>query len=219
MENAGDGIRLGEEVGGAFDARYPEPAAWMPVSRVPGRGGREGIFPHLLDRYKPGMMAVLSTGKRFTNESNSYHDVGAAMSASGEGAAWLICDHRAIRKYGLGHAKPAPMPLGSWLRSGYLKKGKTLADLASACGIDPAGLEKTVADYNSGARVGEDRQFGRGSTAFNRYLADPDNKPNPAVAPVGDGPYYAVKLEMGDLGTFDGLETTVPGKSSIVRGR
>ncbi|KFI32403.1 3-oxosteroid 1-dehydrogenase [Haematobacter missouriensis] len=73
LENTGDGIRLGEEVGGAFDARYPEPAAWMPVSRVPGRGGKEGIFPHLLDRYKPGMIAVLSTGKRFTNESNSYH--------------------------------------------------------------------------------------------------------------------------------------------------
>ncbi|OWJ73505.1 3-oxosteroid 1-dehydrogenase [Haematobacter massiliensis] len=212
VDNTGDGIRLGEEVGGAFDTRYPEPAAWMPVSRVPGRGGREGIFPHLLDRYKPGMIAVLSTGKRFTNESNSYHDVGAAMSASGEGAAWLICDHRAIRKYGLGHAKPAPMPLGSWLRSGYLKKGKTLADLARACGIDPAGLEQTVADYNTGARLGEDRQFGRGSTAFNRYLADPDNKPNPAVAPVGEGPYYAVKLEMGDLGTFDGLETTVAGE-------
>ncbi|MCX8998212.1 FAD-dependent oxidoreductase [Rhizobiaceae bacterium BDR2-2] len=206
--NSGDGIRLGEEAGGAFDAEFPQAAAWMPVSRVPGKG----LFPHLLDRYKPGMIAVLSNGRRFTNESESYHDVGAAMIAAGEASAWLICDHRAIRKYGLGHAKPAPMPLTPWLRSGYLKTGRTLADLARACGIDTAGLEATVAGFNRGARQGRDEQFHRGETAFNRYLADPDNRPNPCVAPVEQGPFYAVKLEMGDLGTFDGLKTTVPGE-------
>lgn len=206
--NTGDGIRLGEEAGGDFAAEFPQPAAWMPVSRVPG----QGVFPHLLDRYKPGMIAVLSNGRRFTNESESYHDVGAAMIASGEAAAWLICDHRTIRKYGLGHAKPAPMPLWSWLRSGYLKQGRTLEALATACGIDPAGLRDTVDTFNKGARLGRDEQFHRGETAFNRYLADPDHAPNPTVAPVEHGPFYAVKMEMGDLGTFDGLKTTVPGE-------
>lgn len=206
--NTGDGIRLGEEVGGAFDAEFLQPAAWMPVSRVPG----QGVFPHLLDRYKPGMIAVLSDGRRFTNESESYHDVGAAMIASGEAAAWLICDHRTIRKYGLGHAKPAPMPLWLWIRNGYLKTGRTLADLARACDIDPVGLAATVEEFNRGARQGRDEQFHRGETSFNRYLADPDHKPNPTVAPVERGPFYAVKMEMGDLGTFDGLKTTVPGE-------
>ena len=204
----GDGIRLGEEVGGVFEAEFPQPAAWMPVSRVPGKG----VFPHLLDRYKPGMIAVLANGKRFTNESESYHDVGAAMIAAGEASAWLICDHRAIRKYGLGHVKPAPMPLLPWLRSGYLRKGRTLEDLARACGIDARGLEETVTAYNRGAREGRDPDFHRGETSFNRYLADPENRPNPCVAPVAQGPYYAVKLEMGDLGTFDGLKTTVAGE-------
>lgn len=206
--NTGDGIRLAEEVGGAFEARYPQPAAWIPVSRVPDKG----IFPHLLDRYKPGVIAVLSDGRRFTNESESYHDVGAAMIASGEASAWLICDSRTIRKYGLGHAKPAPMPLRPWTRSGYLKTGHTLAELARACGIDAAGLEATVETFNRGARHGRDEQFHRGETSFNRYLADPDHKPNPAVAPVEKAPFYAVKLEMGDLGTFDGLQTTVAGE-------
>ncbi|WP_157017231.1 FAD-dependent oxidoreductase [Mesorhizobium xinjiangense] len=206
--NTGDGIRLGEEVGGAFDAEFPQPAAWMPVSRVPG----QGIFPHLLDRYKPGMIAVLSDGRRFTNESESYHDVGAAMIASGEASAWLICDSRTIRKYGLGHAKPAPMPRWLWTRTGYLKTGRTLANLADACGIDRRGLEATVEAFNRGARQGRDEQFHRGETSFNRYLADPDHKPNPTVAPIEKGPYYAVRMEMGDLGTFDGLKTTVPGE-------
>ena len=206
--NTGDGIRLGEEAGGAFDAEFPQPAAWMPVSRVPGKG----LFPHLLDRYKPGMIAVLPSGRRFANESESYHDVGAAMVASGEAACWLVCDRRAIRKYGLGHVKPAPMPLLMWTRSGYLKAGRTLADLARACGIDPAGLEETVTGYNRGAREGRDDQFHRGETSFNRYLADPDNKPNPCVAPLDHAPFYAVRMEMGDLGTFDGLKTSVTGE-------
>lgn len=210
--NTGDGIRLGEEVGGAFDAEFAQPAAWMPVSRVPGKG----VFPHLLDRYKPGMIAVGANGRRFTNESESYHDVGAAMvaqmRAGGDASCWLICDRRTIRKYGLGHAKPAPMPLWMWTRTGYLKKGRSLADLARACGIDAKGLEATVAAYNRGAVQGRDDAFHRGETSFNRYLADPDNKPNPCVAPVAQGPFYAVKLEMGDLGTFDGLKTTVEGQ-------
>ncbi|MCI1025875.1 FAD-binding protein, partial [Pseudomonas putida] len=78
--------------------------------------------------------------------------------------------------------------------------------------IDAQGLEQTVREYNLGAVHGEDRQFGRGSTSFNRYLADPQQQPNPCVAPVGEGPYFAVKVIMGDLGTFDGLRTRVTGE-------
>jgi succinate dehydrogenase/fumarate reductase flavoprotein subunit len=225
--NTGDGLRLAEQVGGQVDIRYPEPAAWMPVSRVPLSGGKFGVFPHLLDRYKPGIIGVLRNGKRFTNEANSYHDVGAAMIAAckdqQETAMWLICDQATIGKYGLGYAKPAPMPLGSLTRAGYLFKGKTLAELAKNAGIDAQGLEATVREYNVGAARGEDTQFGRGTTAFNRYLADPDNKPNPCVAPIGKGPYYAVKVIVGDLGTFDGIRTNVPGqvlndKGAIIAG-
>ena len=45
-----------------------------------------------------------------------------------------------------------------------------------------------------------------------RSLADPENKPNPCVAPVEKGPFFAVKLIMGDLGTFDGIRTSVVGE-------
>jgi succinate dehydrogenase/fumarate reductase flavoprotein subunit len=125
---------------------------------------------------------------------------------------WLVCDRATIARYGLGYAKPAPMPLGGLIRKGYLFKGRTLAELAQATGIDAAGLDATVREYNQGAVHGEDRQFGRGGNAFNRYLADPTRQPNPCVAPVGEGPYYAVKVLMGDLGTFDGLRTSVQGQ-------
>jgi len=214
--NTGDGANMAEAVGGVVDIRFQEPAAWMPVTRVDFGKGEIGVFPHLLDRYKPGVIGVLANGRRFTNESNSYHDVGAAMAKACAGmretAMWLICDKATLAKYGLGYVKPAPMPIGGFIRNGYLLEGRTLAELAARAGIDTAGLEQTVRDYNHDAVRGEDPAFGRGSTSFNRYLADPENKPNPCVAPIGQGPFYAVKVVMGDLGTFDGIATSVVGE-------
>ncbi len=214
--NTGDGVNMAEALGGVVDIRFKDAAAWMPVSRVDYGKGEVGVFPHLLDRYKPGVIGVLKNGRRFTNESNSYHDVGAAMIRACEGmdetAMWLVCDKTTLAKYGLGFVKPAPMPNGRFLRNGYLKKGSTLAELARGCGIDPAALEQTVREYNVGAVKGEDPAFGRGRTSFNRYLADPAHQPNPCVAPVQTGPFYAIKVIMGDLGTFDGIRTSVLGE-------
>ena len=216
ISNTGDGLNMAEAAGAAVDIRYPDASAWMPVSRVPFGKERFGVFPHLLDRYKPGVIGVLRSGKRFTNESNSYHDVGAALIRACEGeretAMWLVCDKVSLSKYGLGYVKPTPMPIGPHIRNGYLLKGDTLADLARKAGIDAAGLEATVAAFNIDAARGDDPAFHRGGTSFNRYLADPDNKPNPCVAPIATAPFYAVKLVMGDLGTFDGLRTSVIGE-------
>jgi succinate dehydrogenase/fumarate reductase flavoprotein subunit len=214
--NTGDGVRMAETAGADVDLRFKDAAAWMPVSKVPYGNGEFGVFPHLLDRYKPGVIGVLRNGKRFTNESNSYHDVGVAMIEACKGqketVMWLICDKTTLGKYGLGFVKPAPMPFGKYIRNGYLFEGKTLADLAQVTGIDAAGLEATVREYNTGAVKGVDEQHARGTTAFNRYLADPNHQPNPCVAPVEKGPFYAVKLLMGDLGSFDGIQTSVVGE-------
>ena len=214
--NTGDGVAMAEAAGGVVDIRFQDTSAWMPVSRVEFPDGEVGVFPHLLDRYKPGVIGVLRNGKRFTNESNSYHDVGAAMieacKGQSETAMWLVCDKTTLSKYGLGYVKPAPMPIGRFIKNGYLFEGKTLADLARVTGIDEAGLEQTVREYNVHAVKGQDPAFGRGRTSFNRYLADPDHRPNPCVAPVKNGPYYALKVIMGDLGTFDGIQTSVVGE-------
>jgi succinate dehydrogenase/fumarate reductase flavoprotein subunit len=214
--NTGDGCNMAEQLGGIVDIRFQEPAAWMPVTKVDLGGGEVGVFPHLLDRYKPGIIGVLANGQRFTNESNSYHDVGAALhracAGMAETAMWLVCDKVALGKYGLGYVKPAPMPIGRFIRNGYLIQGRTLDELAQNASIDPAGLKQTVKAYNQHAVRGEDPAFGRGSTSFNRYLADPDIHPNPCVAPIDQGPFYALKVLMGDLGTFDGLRTSVVGE-------
>ncbi|MEQ1105026.1 FAD-dependent oxidoreductase [Acinetobacter ursingii] len=213
--NTGDGCRLAESMGGIVDIRYADTSAWMPVSKVAYADGY-GVFPHLLDRYKPGIIGVLKNGRRFTNESNSYHDVGAALFRAceqlDETAMWLICDQKTISKYGLGYAKPAPMPLSSLIKNGYLIKGNSLKELAQRAGIDAEQLTQTVLRYNEDAVKGQDSEFHRGSTSFNRYLADPEHQPNPCVAPIQQGPFYAVKVWMGDLGTFDGIRTAVTGE-------
>lgn len=215
-ENTGDGVRAAEELGAKLDMNFINASAWIPVSKVPYADGTFGIFPHLVDRYKPGMIGVNKEGRRFTNESNSYHDVGQAMikdcASRSDTEMWLVCDHPTIRKYGLGYAKPAPVPLGPMLKRGYILKGNTLAELAKKAGIDPKGLEETVKNFNRGAVNGEDPEFKRGSTAFNRYLGDAEHKPNPCVAPILKGPFYALRIVMGDLGTFDGIRTDLNGQ-------
>ena len=110
-----------------------------------------------------------------------------------------------LKRFGLGFVKPFPVPAGPNIRSGYLKTGRTLAELAANAGIDTAGLEQIVASYNRDAASGEDRAFGKGSTAYNRFNGDPDFKPNPCLAPIATPPFYAVEVVVGDLGTFAGL--------------
>ncbi|UQY34490.1 FAD-dependent oxidoreductase [Pseudomonas fulva] len=209
---SGDGLRLGEALGAQVDTRLKSPVAWAPVSRVPHRDGSIGHFPHIIERGKPGIIGVLASGKRFVNEAHGYYDYVAAMVEQvPEGqpvCSWLICDHRFQRRYGLGFARPAPVPLWPMLRSGYLQRAATIEQLALDCGIDPMGLTTTLAAFNRHARNGEDPQFGRGSTAFNRKQGDPLHPgTNPCVAPIEHGPFYAVKVQPGCFGTFAGLKT------------
>ncbi|HYZ34078.1 MAG TPA: FAD-dependent oxidoreductase [Crenalkalicoccus sp.] len=209
--NTGDGWRLAESAGCLTDATLPNGAAWIPVSLVPRRSGEAGVFPHLIDRYKPGVIAVTRDGRRFVNEADSYHDFGQAMQRACHGqaetVAWLICDDRALRRYGLGYVKPFPIPILPHLRSGYLLRGRTPAELAARTGIDAAGLQASIAAFNRHAVRGEDPEFGKGGTAYNRFLGDASHAPNPCVAPLDRGPYYAIRMVLGDLGTFAGIRT------------
>ena len=211
VANTGDGLRLAEAVGGFVDPTIPHAAAWVPTSITRRSDGTQGVMPHFIDRAKPGVIAVTTKGQRFTNEGNSYHDFVQAMVAACKGqsevTAWLLCDHRTLRQYGLGCVAPFPMPLGRHLKTGYLKHGATLAELAATLKIDPATLQSTVQRFNDHARKGEDPDFGKGSKAYNRYQGDALNQPNPCVAPLETGPFYAIKLVVGDIGTFAGLRT------------
>ncbi|NNM75282.1 FAD-dependent oxidoreductase [Enterovirga sp. DB1703] len=204
------GARLAAEVGARLSDPTGEGAFWVPASTFTRRDGTAGVFPHTVtDRAKPGLIAVDADGQRFVNEAVSYHEFVRAQLASGGKAvpAWLLCDARFLWKYGLGKVKPFTRSVEPDIRSGYLKRGGTIEALAEAIGVPSAALARTVAGFNEGARRGEDPEFGRGQNIYQRHLGDSDHKPNPCVAPIEHGPFYAVAVWPADLGMSAGIVT------------
>lgn len=211
--NTGDGLRLAEAAGVALHTDLAAPAAWAPVSRVP-HGTDTLNFPHLVERGKPGLIAVDVDGQRFVDEAGNYHSFMRALFRRGRSEAWLVCDAQFLRRWGLGAVRPWPLPHGRLLASGYLKRGRTPEALAAACGIAPAGLARTIAATNAAARRGEDPAFGRGSTPYDRMQGDAlHDGPNPCVAPMEHAPFYAVHVVPGSLGTFAGIATDAHGRA------
>ncbi len=210
QDNTGDGIRLSEAAGAVLGTGHASPAFWAPVSLLESPDGKRLHYPHLVwDRAKPGLIAVNGAGKRFVNESTSYHEFVQAMYRSNDTVpsvpAFLICDQRFIDTWGLGLALPGGRPRQHLIDAGYLLQGDTLAALAARLAVPADALQATVDRYNAHAAQGRDPDFGKGSTAYNRYLGDPEHEPNPCLAPLAAGPYYAVKVYPGDIGTACGI--------------
>jgi succinate dehydrogenase/fumarate reductase flavoprotein subunit len=209
--NRGDGVRMAEAAGAAFNKDVSQIGIWMPVSVIPDRTGPDGVWPHLVDRQKPGFIAVTKHGKRFTDESANYHDFIPGLIRACEGEketyCWLIGDARAVRRWSIGVVRPWPVPKGRHLRSGYLKRASSIAELARLCNIDEKGLAETVQRFNRFAETGVDEDFGRGSLIYDRYQGDDEVGPNVCLAKLENGPFYAVKVLAGEIGTYDGIRT------------
>ncbi|MEA3151492.1 MAG: hypothetical protein QOD56_2431, partial [Gammaproteobacteria bacterium] len=116
-------------------------------------------------------------------------------------------DARFIRRFGLGMVRPAPMPRRHFIKAGYLVRARTVADLAAALGVPGGNLSKAIETNNRYARTGVDLDFGKGSSAYHRYLGDPDHGPNPCIGPIDQPPFFAVRVFPGDIGTSLGLRT------------
>ena len=78
-ETTGDGITSASRSAACWTTSLASPAAWCPVSLVPYRNGRVGTYPHIVDRGKPGLIAVLANGKRFVNEADGYYQFTTGM--------------------------------------------------------------------------------------------------------------------------------------------
>jgi hypothetical protein len=206
--NVGEGIRLGLSAGGRLDHNAEDTGFYVPMSVLSNETGDKVLWGHfMLDRPKPGFIAVGKDGKRFTNEAASYHAFTLGMFDAGAIPAYLIADAAAVKKYGIGVILPGSFSLRRYEKAGYLFSGRTLAELAGKLGVDSSGLERSVARNNQFAATGVDADFGKGSSAYNIYKGDPAHSPNPCLGPIERGPFYAVKLMPGDFGTSRGLVT------------
>ena len=215
--NTGDGILAGERAHGEIANDVRSPALWMPSSVMPQEDSRLAVFPHImLDRAKPGLIAVNRSGVRFVNEANSYHDFVEGMLRSHRTVptipAFLICDRSFIRDFGLGLIHPGTGDLSRFIKAGYLFEGDSIAQLAQAIGVDGSALATTIERHNRFAETGVDEEFGRGSSELNRFNGDPDNKPNPCLRKIGPGPYFAVAVWPSDLASSAGLRTDINGR-------
>lgn len=221
-ENVGDGLRAAVAANAALVEDQKNPAAWTPISLAPQKDGSLLPFPHFFDRGKAGYIAVDRRGRRFVSEATSYHDFVPAMVEACRGDAdvhcHLICDSAAIQRYGLGLAPPAPGSPAPHVRSGYLKRAKTLEELARACGIDVGGLCETIASFNAHAVRGEDPGFNKGGDVYERFNGSAGQAPNPCVAPLTKPPFYAIKLWPGDIGAFVGLRTDAHARALTAEG-
>lgn len=215
--NTGDGLRAARAIGAAVDTDLRSPCLWTPSSLLRGRDGKDvPVIYGYLDRGRPGIIAVDPAGRRFVNESNSYHDIvsalygrRAALKPEGSTTFHFICDAAFVRKNGLGAIRPWPwsVSLAPFVRRGYVTIAGTVPELARKIGIDPAALAETVDRHNRFARTGIDLDFGKGSTAFNRVWGDPSAGPNPNLTPIATPPFVALPILPATLGTAVGLRT------------
>ncbi len=211
--DTGDGLALGEQLGARIAPdQHRRSGLWTPVSVTTRADGSKGLYPHLLlDRAKPGLIAVNAAGERFVNEAVSYHDFVEAMfdanARSPSIPCYLICDAPFIRKYGLGVVYPGAGNLRRLLQAGYLKRADTLESLAGALGIDPQGLRRSVERYNGFASTGVDPDFGKGETELNRFNGDETHKPNPCIGALTTAPYYGLEIWPAEIAVSTGLTT------------
>lgn len=214
--NTGDGLKLGIGVGAAFTETTD---IWgVPVITAHGaeydgqQSGRMGNVEATL----PGSIVVNKLGKRFVNEALNYHDFSRVFanidpeeSDFANIPAYLVMDSSFTSKY--------PVAGNPTFTSGaeapaWMVQADTVEELAGKLGVDAAGLLRTVSRFNDDARTGVDSEFGRGATEQDRHLGDPANTPNPCLAPLESGPFYAIELHPGVLGTAGGLQTDLDGE-------
>ena len=203
--NTGAGIEAGVAIGASTDLM--DDAWWGPTIPLPS-----GPWFCLAERNLPGSIIVNSAGQRFMNEALPYveatHEIykGEATGVS-HVPAWLVMDQRYRNRYlfaGLSPRQPFP---GHWFKMGTVRKAASLSDLAAEIDVPADALAETIDRFNGFAKSGKDEDFHRGDSAYDRYYADPKVTPNPSLHRIDQGPFYAVKIVPGDLGTKGGIVT------------
>ncbi|MEY2928068.1 MAG: hypothetical protein RL367_2545 [Pseudomonadota bacterium] len=211
-ENEGDGLLMAIEAGAQLASM--QNAFWM-QSVLEFKPQHRNAKPNYMlgsdERARPGAILVNRTGKRFVNEAANYNALGKTLHAFDAGSHayanlpyWLIIDQRYKDKY------PAfTSPPGSAIPP-YMMQAETLTALAAVAGIDAAGLVATVDRFNTMVRQGHDDDFNRGDNSYDNFYMWGDPAFDPPYRTLGvldQGPYYAVKMESGALGTCGGPKT------------
>ncbi|CQD10165.1 3-ketosteroid-delta-1-dehydrogenase [Mycolicibacterium farcinogenes] len=204
--NTGDAIRLGQDVGA--DIALMDQSWWFPAV-APLPAAAPAVM--LAERSLPGSFIVDQSGHRFANESADYMSFGQRvleLEASGTPVEdmWIVFDQQYRNSYVFAAELFPRMPIPqAWYDAGIAVKADSFDELAAKMQVPVEDFEATVTRFNENAYAGEDPDFERGRSAYDRYYGDPTITPNPNLRPLVKGPFYAVKMVLSDLGTCGGL--------------
>jgi 3-oxosteroid 1-dehydrogenase len=204
-QNTGDGHRAAQTLGAAVDLM--DDAWWMPSIRHPAGAS----IPLVSERAIPCSVIVTTEGKRFTNESLPYVTFVHRQLEGRYDPIWFVMDAKARARYPFAQVLPGIPFSKAYYEKGIIHRADSLAALADSIGVPAAALTATVDRWNGFAATGRDEDFSRGDSAYDRYYGDPTLK-NPCIDAIDKGPFYAVRVEIGDLGTKGGLVTDEQGR-------
>ncbi|MEO8697818.1 MAG: FAD-binding protein [Acidimicrobiales bacterium] len=207
--NVGDGLVMAMEAGGQIanmNSYWGQPAMFDPGVTRNGE-----LVPQFeWARGEPGSLIVNSHGVRFANESLPYNDFPKTFGRydptnvqfPNEAPAWMIFDHatkQSVRIMSMMPDDPAP---------DWIPQAATVRELATKIGVDPDTLEATIARFDEQATNGDDPDFLR----TRQGLMAP-GRMRPLV-----GPYYAVSIFPGALGTNGGPRLDADARVRAYRG-
>jgi 3-oxosteroid 1-dehydrogenase len=214
--NTGDAIRIAQDAGAGIDLM--DQAWWFPaVAPLPGADP----LVMLAERSLPGSLIVDQTGNRFTNEATDYMSFGQSVlererSGNPVESMWIIFDQLYRNSYVFAADRFPRMRLPqAWYDAGIAHRSDDLAELAQMMGVPGSAFAATVSRFNEMCRAGDDSDFHRGRSAYDRYYGDPTVTPNPNLRALDRGPFYAVKMTLSDLGTCGGLRAD--GRARVLR--
>jgi 3-oxosteroid 1-dehydrogenase len=208
--NTGDGLRMAMRLGAALGNMGQ--AWWVPVVKLPGDTfrGEERSRSVRLERSRPRSIIVNRYGRRFANEAGDYnglggpfHDFDANRMEFPNLDAWIVIDQGHLDTYEFLGVKPGEAA------PEWFTRGETVEELASAAGIDPAGLAATVVAWNENVDAEVDPDFHRGESAYDGYWGDPtkQTRASKTLGRLDQGPFYAIPVTLGAMGTKGGPKT------------
>jgi len=169
--STGDGLRMGIAVGAATENL----GAFQPFPTYIGPG-KLSVSPVVTTS---GGIVVDKHGRRFIDETRFPGGIGAKMLNLPGKQAYEIFDERIWQS--------ARNHLAGVIAAEMVREAETSAELAYHLGIDAAGLERTIQEYNSAAAYGKD--------PFGRTVSVPMNTP-----------LYGVKVRVALYHTQGGLK-------------
>jgi 3-oxosteroid 1-dehydrogenase len=182
-----------------------------PISLPPGseaapiKPGAQGVTT------APHAILVDQSGVRYLNEGGSYTEYCQRMIERNKQTpaipSYAVFDSRVMKNVMIAGTMPGSKKPDEWTEKGYLHTADTIEGLATSLKIDPATLRSTVERFNAFVAVNDDKDFHRGAREYDRWLGDPFHTPNATLGDVSEGPFYAIPVIPGDVGTLGGVVT------------